>query len=75
MSELEELKRKFNLSDEDLKKPLPTPTKWSKPFWEGTKKHKLLLKRHSQWLRKMNLPSKKERERQILILIQMRRNG
>jgi len=42
---LEELKKKFNLSDEDLKKPLPTPTKWSKPFWEATKKHKLLLKR------------------------------
>jgi len=42
---LKELKKKFNLSDEDLKKPLPIPTKWSKPFWEGTKKHKLLLKR------------------------------
>jgi hypothetical protein len=41
----EKLKEKFNLSDEDLNKPLPIPTKWSKPFWEGTKQHKLLLKR------------------------------
>ena len=42
---IKDLKKKFNLSDEDLKKPLPIPTKWSKPFWEGTKEHKLLLKR------------------------------
>jgi hypothetical protein len=38
------LKEKFKLNDEDLKKPLPVPTKWSKPFWEGGKQHKLLLK-------------------------------
>ena len=38
------LKEKFKLTDEDIKKPLPVPTKWSKPFWEGTKQHKLLLK-------------------------------
>jgi len=42
---LKELKEKFKLSDEDLKKPLPNPAKWSKPFWEGTRKHKLFLKR------------------------------
>jgi len=40
-----ELKEKFKLTDEDLKKPLPVPTKWSKPIWEGFKQHKLLLKR------------------------------
>jgi uncharacterized protein len=38
------LKEKFKLNDEDLRKPLPVATKWSKPFWEGAKKHKLLLK-------------------------------
>lgn len=29
----------------EYKKPLPKPLKWSKPFWEGAKKHKLLLKK------------------------------
>ena len=38
------LKEKLKLTDEDLKKPLPVATKWSKPFWEGAKQHKLLLK-------------------------------
>jgi len=41
----ETIKQKFNLTDEDLKKPLPVPQKWSKPFWEGAKQHKLLLKK------------------------------
>ena len=41
----EEMKRKFNISDADFLKPLPVPTKWSQPFWDGTKQHKLLLKR------------------------------
>lgn len=40
-----ELKEKFHLTDEDLRKPLPVPSKWSKAFWEGTKEHKLLLKK------------------------------
>lgn len=40
-----ELKEKFKLTDEEVKKPLPIPTKWSRPFWEGTKQHKLLLKK------------------------------
>ncbi|MBI5584802.1 MAG: Zn-ribbon domain-containing OB-fold protein [Deltaproteobacteria bacterium] len=39
------LKEKLQLTDEDIRKPLPKPTKWSQPFWEGTKQHKLLLKR------------------------------
>jgi hypothetical protein len=38
------LKEKFKLTDEDLKKPLPKATKWSKAFWEGAKQHRLLLK-------------------------------
>jgi uncharacterized OB-fold protein len=41
----EELKKKLNLTDEDLKKPLPRPARWSEAFWAGTKQHKLLLKR------------------------------
>jgi hypothetical protein len=45
MEKKEQLKEKLNLSDADLVKPLPVPTKWSKPFWEGTKQRKLLLKR------------------------------
>ena len=40
-----ELIEKFQLTEEDIKKPLPKPSKWSKPFWEGTKQHKLLLKK------------------------------
>ena len=27
------------------KKPLPEPTPWSKPFWEGCKKHELLIQK------------------------------
>jgi uncharacterized OB-fold protein len=41
----QELKEKLKLADDDLKKPLPIPSRWSKPFWDGTKEHKLLLKR------------------------------
>ena len=26
-------------------KPLPQPTEWSKPFWEGTKQHTLLIQK------------------------------
>lgn len=26
-------------------KPLPVPSKWSQPFWDGAKQHKLLLKK------------------------------
>ena len=29
----------------DYTKPLPVPSKWSQPFWDGTKQHKLLLKK------------------------------
>jgi len=29
----------------DYAKPLPEVSKWSKPFWEGAKAHKLLLKK------------------------------
>ena len=39
------IKEMLNLTDEDVKKPLPKPSKWSRPFWEGTKQHKLLLKK------------------------------
>lgn len=40
----EYLKENMGCTDEDLIKPLPKPSKWSRPFWEGTKEHKLLLK-------------------------------
>jgi len=29
----------------EFPKPLPEMSKWSKPFWEGTKAHKLLFKK------------------------------
>ena len=29
----------------DYKKPLPVASKWSQPFWDGAKQHKLLLKK------------------------------
>ncbi|MBI5591643.1 MAG: Zn-ribbon domain-containing OB-fold protein [Deltaproteobacteria bacterium] len=40
----EQLKQKLNLSDADFAKPMPIPTKWSRPFWDGAGQHKLLLK-------------------------------
>ena len=40
----EYLKENMGCKDEDFIKPLPKPSKWSKPFWEGTKERKLLLK-------------------------------
>jgi len=44
MTTRELLKKKMNLTDAEFVKPLPVPTKWSAPFWEGTKQGKLLLK-------------------------------
>jgi len=41
----EMLKEKMGCTDEDFIKPLPKPSKWSQPFWDGTKDHKLLLKK------------------------------
>ncbi len=37
----DELKELLGLTDEDLKKPLPKPTKWSQPYWDAAKKHNL----------------------------------
>lgn len=45
---IEAVKAMMNLSDEDLKKPLPKPTKWSRPFWEAAKKRRLVLKKCSK---------------------------
>ena len=41
----EQLKEKLGLADADFIKPLPKPTAWSQPFWDGAKEGKLLLKR------------------------------
>src|SRR5512136_2409862 len=35
----------LKLSDEEMIKPLPKPSKWSQPFWDNAKKHKLTLKK------------------------------
>jgi uncharacterized OB-fold protein len=42
------IKDLLGLSDEDMAKPLPVPTDWSRPFWEGAREHKLLLKKCSK---------------------------
>lgn len=39
------LKDKMGCTDQDLIKPLPRPTAWSKAFWEAAKQHKLVLKK------------------------------
>lgn len=39
------IKDLLGLSDEDVRKPLPVATEWSRPFWEGARQHKLLLKK------------------------------
>ena len=39
------IKEIMGLTDAEVAKPLPKPTKWSQPFWEGTKQGKLLLKK------------------------------
>ena len=39
------IKELLGLSDEDMVKPLPKPSKWSQPFWDNAKKHKLTLKK------------------------------
>jgi len=40
----DELKRKLGLADQDLEKPMPKPSKWSQPFWDAAKQHRLVLK-------------------------------
>jgi len=35
----------LGLSDKEMIKPLPKPSKWSQPFWDNAKKHKLTLKK------------------------------
>lgn len=39
------IQEKMGLSDEDVKKPMPKVTKWSKPYWDAAKQHKLILKK------------------------------
>ncbi len=45
MSTRETIKQKLGCTDEDFIKPLPQPTAWSRPFWEGTRQQKFLLKK------------------------------
>lgn len=41
------IKEMLNLSDDEVRKPLPKPTPWSQPFWDAAKAHRLVLKRCS----------------------------
>lgn len=44
MSLRETMKEKLGLTDADFIKPIPQPTDWSRPFWEGAKEGRLLVK-------------------------------
>ncbi len=46
--DIETIKAMMGLTDEDLVKPLPIPTSWSQPFWDASKKHRLVLKKCSK---------------------------
>jgi len=46
--DIEAIKAMLNLTDEDLVKPLPIPTKWSQPFWDASRQHKVVLKKCSK---------------------------
>ncbi len=35
----------MNLSDDDVRKPMPRPTPWSQPFWDAAREHRLVLKK------------------------------
>ena len=35
----------LGMSSRPYRKPLPVPTEFSRPFWEGTRRHELLLQR------------------------------
>ena len=39
------IKEFLKLSDEEVKKPMPKPSRWTKPFWDAAKQHKLVLKK------------------------------
>jgi len=39
------IKEFLKLSDEEVKKPMPKPSKWTQAFWDAAKKHKLVLKK------------------------------
>jgi uncharacterized OB-fold protein len=45
--DIDTIKAMLNLTDEDLVKPLPIPMKWSQPFWDAAREHKLVLKKCS----------------------------
>ncbi len=42
---VKDIQQKLGLSDEDVAKPLPKPTRWSEPFWEAAREHRLVLRR------------------------------
>lgn len=41
------IKDLLGLSDEEVRKPLPIPTAWSRPFWDAAKEHRLVLRKCS----------------------------
>jgi hypothetical protein len=41
----QDMKQLLGISDADLVKPAPQPTQWSRPFWEETREHRLVLRR------------------------------
>lgn len=43
--DIQQLKALLNLTDQDLQKPLPKPTIWSKPYWDKAREHKLVFRK------------------------------
>jgi uncharacterized OB-fold protein len=39
------IKEMMNLSDDDVRRPMPRPTPWSQPFWDAAREHRLVLKK------------------------------
>jgi uncharacterized protein len=39
------IKDLLGLSDEEMRKPLPVPMAWSRPFWDAAREHRLVLKK------------------------------
>jgi enoyl-CoA hydratase/carnithine racemase/uncharacterized OB-fold protein len=41
---IDQISKMLNLTEADLKKPAPKPTKWSQPYWDAAREHRLVFK-------------------------------
>jgi uncharacterized OB-fold protein len=42
---IDQIKALLGLEDEDLVKPKPTPSPWTKPYWDASREHRLVLRK------------------------------